>query len=139
MRYRERPMKTPKVSPRREVTIELDGKPYSGTYIVDRGSVRVSFGAGSKITQLGGSTAEHIAKLLLAELVNEQEQTDRPVAPDVRQAEQAAWSFIASQPPGREVSRSEVEQQLRRQGHSPGAIFEAWLRLKREGRTEPKS
>jgi len=58
----------------REITVEVDGEKYTGRYEVSRGGYRmitVMSAFGSKSTQLGGSTPEALAKLLLGELVGE--------------------------------------------------------------------
>jgi hypothetical protein len=63
--------------PERTVTIERDGKTHTGSYTIAGGAVRVSYfggkaiGGASKATQIGNSSPERIAKLLLAELVAE--------------------------------------------------------------------
>jgi len=62
----------PSPSPVQNVTVTIDGVTYKGTYYVEGLLVHVQSDAGSKATQLGGSTARTIAKLLLLELVREQ-------------------------------------------------------------------
>ncbi len=59
--------------PPREVKVEIDGKSYIASYVVDRGVVRVTSGYGSKATQVGASSPEHIARILLRELLAEQQ------------------------------------------------------------------
>jgi len=58
--------------PVQTATVMLDGITYTGTYYFKSSLVCVQYGAGSKATQLGGSTAESIARLLLSELVREE-------------------------------------------------------------------
>jgi hypothetical protein len=56
-----------------DISIERDGKHHSGTYTVQSGVVTVHlFGSGTKATQVGNSSAERIARILLSELVAEQ-------------------------------------------------------------------
>jgi hypothetical protein len=55
-----------------EVTVEWKGKPISGTYDVLRGGVvRVHLGMHSRTTQIGGATAEFVARMLLREMLDE--------------------------------------------------------------------
>ena len=54
---------------RYEITIEHNGKPYTGSYTVQSGIVTVDSMYGRKSTQVGGSDAERIARLMLGELV----------------------------------------------------------------------
>lgn len=60
-----------------DVSIERDSKQYAGCYVVDGGVVRVTYFGGtavggmSKATQVGSSSPERIARMLLAELVGE--------------------------------------------------------------------
>jgi hypothetical protein len=54
------------------ITIERDGKTYRGEYRVEKGMMEVTTAAGGrKRTQLGGTPAEALARLLLGELINE--------------------------------------------------------------------
>lgn len=53
------------------VSVELNGKTYTGTYEVDAGIVTVRTLMGSKNTQVGGSTPQTLAPLMLSELVKE--------------------------------------------------------------------
>lgn len=53
------------------VSIELEGRTYSGRYRVERGVITVSTTSGSKTTQLGRLPEEALARLLLRELVDE--------------------------------------------------------------------
>jgi hypothetical protein len=70
-------------------------------------------------------------------------QEDRP-APDVAQAEAAMHRYLAEQSRAtphrdvsyRDVSYAEIEQKLTAQGHSRGAIFEAWNRRQRGKRSQ---
>ena len=59
------------LSPVKQVTITIDGVIYEGTYFVQNHMVHVVSSFGAKATQLGGSTSETLAKLLLSELVRE--------------------------------------------------------------------
>jgi hypothetical protein len=60
-----------------DVAIERDGTTYRGSYTVDREVVRVSDGDGSKATQIGNSSPERIARILLSELVEEELTRER--------------------------------------------------------------
>jgi len=51
-----------------EVSITLRGTTYSGTYILTKGVLTVTYAGKSKSTQLGGMDAEMLAKQLLAEM-----------------------------------------------------------------------
>jgi hypothetical protein len=51
-----------------DVSIEFEGKSYSGTYTVENGMVYVSSSMGSKATQVGGSPHAVTARRLLREL-----------------------------------------------------------------------
>ena len=54
------------------ITIERDGKTYTGEYRVEKGMMEVTTTAGGrKRTQLGGTPAKALAHLLLSELVSE--------------------------------------------------------------------
>jgi len=64
MARRQAPMSHP-------ITITRDGKQYYGTYCVDRGVVTVTTLYAMKSTQVGGSPAESIAKVLFGELITE--------------------------------------------------------------------
>jgi hypothetical protein len=58
-----------------EITVEIAGKVYSGRYEVTgrpgRQTVRVTSAFGGRAAQVGGSSAESLARLLLSELVRE--------------------------------------------------------------------
>jgi hypothetical protein len=63
---------------RRTVRIDVDGTQHVGTYTTTSGVVAVTDDRGrSRTTQIGGSSAEHIARLLLHELVAEREAADK--------------------------------------------------------------
>jgi Flp pilus assembly protein TadB len=53
-----------------KVSIERDGKTFIGEYTVTKGMLKVITSGGQKETQLGGTSADALARLLLAELVN---------------------------------------------------------------------
>ncbi len=57
-----------------DITVEIDGKTYSGRVEVSRDLVTVSTPYGSKTTQIGGSPAESIARTLLREIVQAEKQ-----------------------------------------------------------------
>jgi hypothetical protein len=57
--------------PVRKITVEIDGVTHEGTYYVQSSLVYVQYATGKKATQVGGSPAKSIAKLLLSELVRE--------------------------------------------------------------------
>jgi hypothetical protein len=65
-------MTRPRPTSVHEVTVTLDGVTHKGTYYVQDSLVHVQCDAGTKKTQLGGTPAETIAKLLMSELVREQ-------------------------------------------------------------------
>lgn len=50
------------------MAVEVDGRTVRGSYRVERGIITVSSSAGSRSTEIGGSTAEQLARLLLLEL-----------------------------------------------------------------------
>ena len=52
-----------------EIAVRLGGKVYSGAYTVGDAIVRVVYRGKSKATQVGGSSPETIAGMLLRELV----------------------------------------------------------------------
>ena len=58
-------------SPVSNITITIDGVTHSGTYYTHGSMVYVQYGTARKETQIGGSPAEFIAKLLLSEMVRE--------------------------------------------------------------------
>ena len=61
-----------------EVSVEIDGKTYTGTVTVSKGHlISVSTSFGTKSTLIGGSPPEAIAKMLLRELVKEEQKDDR--------------------------------------------------------------
>jgi hypothetical protein len=66
-------MATRKKTPPRPVpvSIEVNGKTYNGTYTVDGSIISVSFALGSKRTQIGGSSPESLARVMLCELIRE--------------------------------------------------------------------
>jgi hypothetical protein len=56
------------------VEVEKDGKTYAGKYRVDGGIITVAYhadGGGDKATQVGNSDPQHLAELLLIEIVTE--------------------------------------------------------------------
>ena len=121
----------------RGVSIERDGQRYTGSYTADHRIIEVSYGSDSKTTQIGGSSPNNLAKVLLRELVTEEQARRKQPPRDVSQAEQAAFSIVTrALSTGRELTFYDVEAQLARQGHSRGAIHEAWFRLERAGRTK---
>ena len=56
-------------APPQEVSVEVDGKTYTGSYTISSKVVTVSTGYGSASTQVGGSTANNVARMLLSEIV----------------------------------------------------------------------
>src|SRR5262245_20528166 len=82
--------------------------------------------APTKATQAGSSPAEVVARSLLAELVTEQRLA--PDSPDVTAAIDAARKLVN---PGQGLVDADISTRPRKQGHSPGAIFEA-LRILRQ-------
>jgi hypothetical protein len=59
----------PKQPTRNSVTVELEGKIYSGTYHVSSKVVTIQCAYGSTSTQVGGSTAVAVARILLREIL----------------------------------------------------------------------
>ncbi len=57
-----------------DITVEVDGKTYSGRVEISRDLVTVSTPYGSKTTQIGGSPAESIARIMLREFVQAEKQ-----------------------------------------------------------------
>ncbi len=58
----------------KEVTINIGDQTYTGSYTVTGGKhpiVKISSEYGTKTTQVGGSTPETIARIMLRELVEE--------------------------------------------------------------------
>lgn len=55
--------------PSSPVETEVEGKRHTGTYVVERGMIRVSSDFGFEETQLGNMPPEALAKMLLGELV----------------------------------------------------------------------
>jgi hypothetical protein len=55
----------------RSVTVTVDGVTYQGTYFIQQSMVYVRSPLGAKATQLGLSSPEALAMLLLKELVRE--------------------------------------------------------------------
>lgn len=53
------------------VAIEVSGKTYTASYAVTKKIITVSTGLGSKSTQLGSLPPEHLARILLRELIQE--------------------------------------------------------------------
>ncbi len=58
-----------KLSPTFEVNIEFDNKSYSANYTVSSKVVTVSSLYGSKSTQVGGSSASAVARMLFSEIL----------------------------------------------------------------------
>ncbi len=55
-----------------KVSIERDGKMYTGEYSIESGMLTLTTPKGGrKVTQVGGTPAASLAQLLLGELVNE--------------------------------------------------------------------
>ena len=58
-------------TPRIPISIEIDGVTHRGYYQTERGMIRVDYKWGSKATQLGGSPAQGLARIIMHELVRE--------------------------------------------------------------------
>lgn len=54
----------------REISVEIDGKKFTGSYILSGGVVTVSTPHGLRSAQLGGMTPEGLARILLRETVS---------------------------------------------------------------------
>jgi hypothetical protein len=63
------------LSPVKRVTVTINGVIYEGTYFVQNYMVHVVSSFGAKATQLGGSTPETLAKMLLSEVVRENKKS----------------------------------------------------------------
>lgn len=55
-----------------EVSVEVDGEKHTGSFYVNNGMIYVSYGFGSKSTQVRGMSASTLARVLLAEIVKEE-------------------------------------------------------------------
>ncbi len=55
----------------KEISIELNGKKFTGRYIVKNHIITVISGFGERSTQVGGSSPENLARIILGELVKE--------------------------------------------------------------------
>jgi hypothetical protein len=53
------------------VEVEVDGKIYQASYFVWKGVVTVEYEGGEKSTQVGGLTADQVARHLLSEMIGE--------------------------------------------------------------------
>ena len=51
------------------VEVARDGKPYTGTYVIEGGAVKVDYQGETKIAPLDGLDAESRARMLLGEMV----------------------------------------------------------------------
>jgi hypothetical protein len=56
-----------------KIEYEIDGNRHRGWYYVEDGLITVSTEFGRKCTQLGGMRAEALARMLLRELIREQD------------------------------------------------------------------
>lgn len=63
-------MKNFDYSKAKKVSIKIDGKEYTGSYVLKGRIVSVSTEYGIKSTQLGGLTPETLAQMLLTEIVS---------------------------------------------------------------------
>ena len=61
----------------KNIEIQIDGRTVRGTYYVEKGIVTVTTLYGRKSTQVGGSSPESIARLLLRSLDAEGKTTPR--------------------------------------------------------------
>jgi hypothetical protein len=64
-----------RVFPVKPVTVTIDGVTHKGSYFVQNFMVYMVSKFGAKSTQLGGSTPEALAKLLLSEMAREGPKT----------------------------------------------------------------
>lgn len=53
-----------------DISIDLNGQKYSGRYIVSNSIITVFNSDGETSTQLGGSTADSLARILLSDIAN---------------------------------------------------------------------
>ncbi|GAC1498022.1 MAG: hypothetical protein NVS2B14_11900 [Chamaesiphon sp.] len=59
-------------NPHKDVTVEHNGKTYTGFYQISKGMITVSHVSyGSKATQLGGLSEDTLSKFLLLEMVRQ--------------------------------------------------------------------
>jgi hypothetical protein len=54
-----------------QITVEISGRPLSGSYAVEDGIVKVKTKYGEKVTQIGSFNSEWVARRLLEELATE--------------------------------------------------------------------
>jgi hypothetical protein len=52
------------------ISIESGGKVYTGSYYIERKTITVHYQGFAQTTQIGGSTPESLARLILSELVS---------------------------------------------------------------------
>ena len=60
-----------------DVVVERDGKQHKGRYLIIHGKlpmIEVSYGDGSKTTQVGGTPPEILAKIMVRELLDKQKR-----------------------------------------------------------------
>jgi hypothetical protein len=57
--------------PRIPISIVVDGVTHHGHYQAEKRMIRVWYKLGDKATQLGGSPAESLARMILSEMVRE--------------------------------------------------------------------
>lgn len=53
----------------RPVSVEIDGKTYTGSYVVEGGTVTVTYGLRTMSTHSSGGPNDHVARGLLRDLV----------------------------------------------------------------------
>ncbi|CAN5358373.1 hypothetical protein BH10PSE17_BH10PSE17_25020 [soil metagenome] len=63
----------------RDVSVEINGKTYHGTYTTESGTVTVSNGYSRQTTHVGGSHADVIARMMLREIVQAALDKGHPV------------------------------------------------------------
>ena len=61
----------PPTVPPTDVSIEHDGKTYTGSYRYEEGGITISYGGRSKWVHRGGMSDDTLIRLVLAELVGE--------------------------------------------------------------------
>ncbi len=60
-----------------ELSFRIDGKLITGTFHIESGLVVATYNGDTKTTQLGGSTSQSVARLLIREIVTAQNMRER--------------------------------------------------------------
>lgn len=65
------PKKRKNAPQRYDVRIEFEGKEYAGSYVIESGMVKVSSPYGSKATQIGGTPADIISRMIFRNILTD--------------------------------------------------------------------